>query len=140
MATITTGQTRQGETFLLLVSPDRVPGSYAKTSVEQPLLAIGETGNAHTLRPKQAKGPGKALFNWLTNTANSVAAIQKAGAAEEVMNGNRVYLEVTVEAEIHHSDRSDQGHKALNVPPGVYRVIIKREVLPWEDELRAVAD
>jgi len=137
---IKTGQTRQGEVLLLLVKADRVPGNYVKTPVEQPLLAIGETGNAHTLKPRKAKGPGKAVFNWLTNTAAAVAQIQKDGAGAEVANGNRVYTEVVVEAIIDHSDRSDEGHEALAVPPGIYRVIVKREQGLWEDEARNVAD
>lgn len=118
-------QIRQGEIWLRKVS-DLPRGYESGPDSRRVLLAIGETGNAHTL---------VGQVRWLYNAVEDINSLNKRGARAAT---RPVFVEVSSPAVVEHSDRN--GHQAAQVEPGVYRVTIKREQLPWAREASLVAD
>jgi len=117
---------RQGEVFLIPVN--NVPEGYIATAVNGAKLAIGETGNAHVLVAEQVE--------WLHAAIEDINAINQSSS---VVAREQIFVWVQGDGKIAHSDRAG-GHFEAPVPEGLYRVGIKREQMPWEQEARAVLD
>lgn len=115
---------RQGEICLI---PAGISDDLRVTAVNEALLGIGETGNAHVLTAIR--------IEWLHQALEDINAVQKSGIA---VAQHSMYVRVSGNGVITHSDR--HGHEQAPVPDGTYLVRVKREQLPWEAEARAVYD
>ena len=118
---------RQGE--ILLIPVKELPASYHEATTQNALLAIGETGNAHTLTAERV--------DWLHSAVDEINEIESKGVG---VTSDDVFVRVSGgNGKIEHADRK-HGHAEAPVADGLYLVRIKREQMPWEAEARNVLD
>jgi len=119
-------QYRQGE--VLLTRVDSVPSGLLSTKVFNPIMSIGETGNAHVLECG-------VEVEWLHQAIEDINAIAKGGAPARK---GQLYIHVPEQAEIVHHAKKEP-HRNMVIPAGVYRVTNDTEVTPW-GKVRNVLD
>lgn len=119
-------QYRQGE--VLLTRVENVPYGLISTSVKNPIMSIGETGNAHVLECG-------VEVEWLHQAIEDINAIAKGGAPARK---GQLHINIPQQAEIVHR-ATKEPHRNMVIPAGVYLVTNDTEVTPW-GQVRNVLD
>lgn len=119
-------QYRQGEVLLTRVK--NVPSGFISTVVKNPVMSIGETGNAHVLECG-------VEVEWLHQAIEDMNTIARQGAPARK---GELYIRIPEQAEIVHR-ATKEPHRNMVIPAGVYRVTNDTEVTPW-GQVRNVLD
>lgn len=111
-------QYRQGE--VLLTRAENVPSGLIPTVVKNPVMSIGETGNAHVLECG-------VEVEWLHQVTEDMNAIARQGAPARK---GELYIHIPEQAEIVHRE-TEEPHRNMVIPAGLYFVTNDTEVTPW---------